>query len=48
MLIAFWIIAAVMVLSALAVVVLSNPFYSALCLALNLVGVAALFAIGLL
>ncbi|HEY8271158.1 MAG TPA: NADH-quinone oxidoreductase subunit J [Pseudobdellovibrionaceae bacterium] len=40
----FWMLAAVTLCSGLAVVVISNPIYSALCLAMSMVGVSALFA----
>lgn len=44
MLIAFYIMAAMVVVSALAVVAMRNPLHSALCLVVNLLTVAALFA----
>lgn len=39
----FWFLAIVVLLSGISVVALSNPIYSALCLAMTMVGVAALF-----
>lgn len=39
----FWILAALTVVSALAVILMTNPIYSALCLAMTMVSVAALF-----
>lgn len=39
----FWFLAFVCVTSALAVVLVTNPIYSALCLAMTMVGVAAVF-----
>ncbi len=39
----FWILAAVIIVSALAVICLPNPLHSALCLATNLVAVGALY-----
>ncbi len=40
----FWLLAAVTLISGLAVVLVFNPIYSALCLAMTMVGVSALFA----
>lgn len=40
----FWILATVTLASGLAVVLMANPIFSALCLAMTMVGVAALFA----
>lgn len=40
----FWLLAAVTLISGLSVVLVSNPIYSALCLAMTMVGVSALFA----
>lgn len=40
----FWILAIVTMVSGLSVVLLANPIFSALCLAMTMVGVAALFA----
>ncbi len=40
----FWMLAAVTLCSGLAVVLVANPIYSALCLAMTMVGVSALFA----
>jgi NADH-quinone oxidoreductase subunit J len=40
----FWLLATVTLVSGLAVVLVSNPIYSALCLAMTMVGVSALFA----
>jgi NADH-quinone oxidoreductase subunit J len=40
----FWLVASIVLISALAVIILPNPLYSALCLATNLVAVAALYA----
>ncbi len=45
MAIAFYITAFMMILAALAVVVLRNPMYSALCLIANMIGVGILFAL---
>lgn len=45
MLISFYLIALVLVLSAFAVVLLPNAIHSALCLIVNLLGVAAMFAL---
>lgn len=42
---AFWILAILVLVSALAVVALSNPLHSALCLATNLVAVAGIYAV---
>lgn len=39
----FWFLAIVTVLSGLSVILMSNPIYSALCLAMTMVGVSALF-----
>lgn len=39
----FWFLAAVTIIAGLSVVLMSNPIYSALCLAMTMVGVAALF-----
>lgn len=39
----FWILAAMTILSALTVILIKNPIYSALSLALTMVGIAALF-----
>jgi NADH-quinone oxidoreductase subunit J len=39
----FWFLAIITLMSGLAVVTLTNPVYSALCLAMTMVGVAALF-----
>lgn len=41
----FWILAILVLLSALAVVLLPNPLHSALCLASNLVAVAGIYAL---
>ena len=41
----FWILAILVLVSALAVVVLPNPLHSALCLAMNLVAVAGIYAL---
>lgn len=41
----FWILAILVLLSALAVVLLPNPLHSALCLATNLVAVAGIYAL---
>lgn len=40
----FWILAVVTLVSGLSVVLMANPIFSALCLAMTMVGVAALFA----
>jgi NADH-quinone oxidoreductase subunit J len=40
----FWLLATVTLASALAVILVANPIYSALCLAMSMVGVSALFA----
>lgn len=40
----FWLLAAVTLVSGLSVVLVSNPIYSALCLAMSMVGISALFA----
>jgi NADH-quinone oxidoreductase subunit J len=40
----FWILATVTLVSGLSVVLMANPIFSALCLAMTMVGVAALFA----
>ncbi|MGZ3743031.1 MAG: NADH-quinone oxidoreductase subunit J [Pseudobdellovibrionaceae bacterium] len=40
----FWMLAVVTLCSGLAVVLISNPIYSALCLAMSMVGISALFA----
>jgi NADH-quinone oxidoreductase subunit J len=40
----FWFLAAVTLISGLSVILMSNPIYSALCLAMTMVSVAALFA----
>lgn len=42
---AFWILACFVIVSAIAVVVLSNPLHSALCLVVNLVAVAGIYAL---
>lgn len=39
----FWFLALVTIVSALSVVMMTNPIYSALCLAMTMVGVAAIF-----
>lgn len=39
----FWFLSLVIVVSGLAVILMANPVYSALCLALTMVGVAAIF-----
>ncbi len=39
----FWFLAFVITVSGLAVILLTNPIYSALCLAMTMVGVAAIF-----
>jgi NADH-quinone oxidoreductase subunit J len=39
----FWFLAAVTIIAGLSVVLMSNPIYSALCLAMTMVGVSALF-----
>jgi NADH-quinone oxidoreductase subunit J len=39
----FWILALVVIVSAMSVVLMTNPIYSALCLAMTMVGVAAVF-----
>lgn len=39
----FWLLAAITIISGLSVVLMTNPIYSALCLAMTMVGVAALF-----
>lgn len=39
----FWLLAAVTVLSALGVLMMPNPIYSALCLAMTMIGISALF-----
>ncbi len=39
----FWFLAAVTLISGLAVITMTNPIYSALCLAMTMVGVAAIF-----
>lgn len=39
----FWLLAAVTLVSGLAVILAVNPIYSALCLAMSMVGIAALF-----
>ncbi len=39
----FWFLAIITLVSGLAVVTLTNPIYSALCLAMTMVGIAALF-----
>lgn len=39
----FWFLAFVTVVSGLAVVLMTNPIYSALCLAMTMIGVAAMF-----
>lgn len=39
----FWILAILTVVSALTVITITNPIYSALCLALTMIGVSALF-----
>ena len=44
MLVLFWIMALVLVFSAVSVVLCKNPIYSALALVLNLLGVAVIFA----
>lgn len=41
----FWILASLVLVSALAVVVLSNPLHSALSLAMNLIAVAGIYAL---
>lgn len=40
----FWMLAAVTLISGLSVVLVANPIYSALCLAMTMVGVSAIFA----
>ncbi|MBK9324642.1 MAG: NADH-quinone oxidoreductase subunit J [Bdellovibrionaceae bacterium] len=40
----FWLLASVTLLSGVGVVLVSNPIYSALCLAMTMVGVSAIFA----
>lgn len=40
----FWLLAVVTLVSGLSVILLANPIYSALCLAMTMVGVSALFA----
>ncbi|RYZ92637.1 MAG: NADH-quinone oxidoreductase subunit J [Proteobacteria bacterium] len=40
----FWLLAIVTVISGLGVILVANPVYSALCLAMTMVGVSALFA----
>lgn len=39
----FWFLAAVTIISGMAVVLMTNPVFSALCLAMTMIGVAALF-----
>lgn len=39
----FWLLATITIISGLSVVLMRNPIYSALCLAMTMVGVAALF-----
>lgn len=39
----FWFLAAVTILSGLSVILVGNPIYSALCLAMTMIGVSALF-----
>lgn len=39
----FWILAILTVVSALTVILITNPIYSALCLAMTMIGVSALF-----
>ena len=40
----FWLLATVTLLSGLGVILVGNPIYSALCLAMTMVGISALFA----
>lgn len=40
----FWFLAVVTIASGLSVILMTNPIYSALCLAMTMIGVAALFA----